>query len=272
MIEINKIHCGDCLELMKQIEDKSINMILCDLPYGTTPVNWDSRIPMEKLWKEYERIIKDDGAIVLTSQQPFTSLLICSNVWLYKYNWIWEKDNATNFLNSKFQPLKITEDICVFGKGSTSFIRSGINMVYNPQFTKGKPYTCKSGKQGNNSAVVRGGKGGREDVSGHITINDGKRYPKTLIKFNRDKEKLHPTQKPVELGRYLIRTYTNEGDLVLDNTCGVGSFLLSAKLEKRNFIGIEISEKYCQIAEERIKKISNQQILNLQEKKQNGVC
>ena len=261
-MEINKVHCGDCLELMKQIEDKSINLILCDLPYGTTPANWDSRIPMGKLWKEYERIIKDDGAIVLNSQQPFTSLLISSNIYLYKYNWVWEKDNATNFLNSKYQPLKITEDICVFGKGSTSFIRSGINMVYNPQFTKGKPYTCKSGKQGDNSAVVRGGKGDREDVSGHITINDGKRYPKNLIKFNRDKEKLHPTQKPVELGRYLIRTYTNEGDLILDNTCGVGSFLLSAKLEKRDFIGIEINEKYCKIAEERLKEENTQTKLN----------
>jgi len=252
MLETNKIICGDCLELMKEIEDKSIDMILCDLPYGTTPTNWDSRISMEKLWKEYERIIKDDGAIVLTSQQPFTSLLICSNISLYKYNWIWEKDNATNFLNSKFQPLKITEDICVFGKGSTSFIKSGINMIYNPQFTKGKPYVCKSGNQTNNSAVVRGGKGGREDVGGFITKSDGKRYPKNLIKFNRDKEKLHPTQKPVELGRYLIRTYTNEGDLVLDNTCGVGSFLLSAKLENRNFIGIEISQEYCKIANKRL--------------------
>jgi len=252
MLEMNKIHQGDCLELLKEIGDKSVQMILCDLPYGTTPTNWDSRIPMEKLWKEYERIIKDEGAIVLTSQQPFTSLLISSNIYLYKYNWVWEKDNATNFLNSKFQPLKITEDICVFGKGSTSFIRSGINMVYNPQFTKGKPYTIKSGNQKSNSAVVRGGKGGRKDVGGFLTENDGRRYPKNLIKFNRDKEKLHPTQKPVELGRYLIRTYTNKGDLVLDNTCGVGSFLLSAKLENRNFIGIEINQKYCKIAEKRL--------------------
>jgi len=236
-------------------------MILCDLPYGTTPANWDSRIPMEKLWKEYERVIKDDGAIVLTSQQPFTSLLISSNIYLYKYNWVWEKDNATNFLNSKYQPLKITEDICVFGKGSTSFIRSGINMIYNPQFTKGEPYTIKSGNQKSNSAVVRGGKGGREDVGGFITKSDGKRYPKNLIKFNRDKEKLHPTQKPVELGRYLIRTYSNEGDLVLDNTCGVGSFLLSAILEKRRFIGIEISEKYCKIANERLSKLKEQKTL-----------
>ena len=261
MLEINRIHQGDCLELMKEIEDKSVNMILCDLPYGTTPANWDSRIPMAKLWKEYERVIKDDGAIVLTSQQPFTSLLISSNIYLYKYNWVWEKDNATNFLNSKYQPLKITEDICVFGKGSTSFIRSGINMIYNPQFTKGEPYTIKSGNQKSNSAVVRGGKGGREDVGGFITKSDGKRYPKNLIKFNRDKEKLHPTQKPVELGRYLIRTYSNEGDLILDNTCGVGSFLLSAILEKRRFIGIEISEKYCKIANERLSKLKEQKTL-----------
>jgi len=253
MLEINKIHQGDCLELMKEIEDKSVHMILCDLPYGTTPANWDSRIPMDKLWKEYERIIKDEGAIVLTSQQPFTSLLISSNIYLYKYNWVWEKDNATNFLNSKFQPLKITEDICVFGKGSTSFIRSGINMVYNPQFTKGKPYTIKSGNQKSNSAVVRGGKGGREDVGGFLTESDGRRYPKNLIKFNRDKEKLHPTQKPLALFEYLIKTYTNKNNLILDNCAGSGTTGVACKNLNRNYILIEQEEKYYKIAEKRIK-------------------
>jgi site-specific DNA-methyltransferase (adenine-specific) len=242
----------DCLNVMRSIPDKSVDMILCDLPYGTTPASWDSRIDMKKLWEEYERVIKDEGAIVLNSQQPFTSLLICSNLKLYKYNWVWEKDNGTNFLNSKFQPLKITEDICVFGKGATSFVKKGFNMNYNPQFTEGKAYTCKSGKQSNNSAVVRGGKGGREDVSGHITINDGKRYPKNLIKFNRDKDKLHPTQKPVALCEYLIETYTNKGDLVLDNTMGSGTTGIACLNKDRKFFGIEKGKEEFFIAKERI--------------------
>lgn len=257
-MELNKIYQGDCLEGMKDIPNNSVDLILCDLPYGTTPASWDSRIPINKLWKEYERLIKDEGAIVLTSQQPFTSLLITSNLKLYKYNWIWEKDNGTNFLNSKFQPLKITEDICVFGKGATSFVKKGFNMKYNPQFTEGKSYICKSGNQKSNSAVVRGGKGGREYVGGFITKNDGKRYPKNLIKFNRDKEKLHPTQKPVKLFEYLIKTYTNEGDLVLDNAIGSGTTAIACINLNRNFIGIEKEPEYCKIANSRIKKAKEQ--------------
>ena len=249
---------GECLEEMGKLPDKSIDLILCDLPYGTTPASWDSRIPMDKLWEQYERIIKDNGVIALTSQQPFTSLLICSNLKIYKYNWIWEKDNGTNFLNSKFQPLKITEDICIFGRGATSFVKNGMNMNYNPQFTEGKAYSCKSGKQGNNSAVVRGGKGGREDVSGHITVNKGKRYPKNLIKFNRDKEKVHPTQKPVALMEYLIKTYTDEGDLVLDNCMGSGTTGVACKNLNRRFVGIELDEKYFEIAKERINKLNSE--------------
>jgi len=248
----SKLLQGDCLEIMKDIPDKSVDLILCDLPYGTTPASWDSRIPMEKLWKQYERMVKDDGSIVLTSQQPFTSLLICSNLRLYKYNWIWEKDNGTNFLNSKFQPLKITEDICVFGRGATSFVKNGLNMNYNPQFTEGKAYTIKSGKQKSNSAVVRGGKGGREDVGGFETKSDGKRYPKNLIKINRDKYKLHPTQKPVALMEYLIKTYTSEGDLVLDNCMGSGTTGVACINLNRDFIGIELDEQYFKIAKKRI--------------------
>jgi len=251
-MKTNVCYQGDCLEVMKGIEDKSIDMILCDLPYGTTPASWDTHINMFELWMNYERIIKDDGAIVLTSQQPFTSLLISSNIKLYKYNWIWEKDNGTNFLNSKFQPLKITEDICVFGKAATSFVKNGLTIKYNPQFTEGKPYTIKSGNQKENSAVVRGGKGGREDVGGFETVSDGKRYPKNLIKFCRDKEKLHPTQKPVALFEYLIKTYTNEGDLVLDNCAGSGTTGVACKNTNRNFILIEQDEKYCEVIKERV--------------------
>ena len=158
-------------------------------------------IPMNLLWEQYERIIKPNRAIVLLSQQPFTSLLITSNLKLWKYNWIWEKDNATNFLNSHFQPMKITEDICVFGTGATSYSKKD-NMIYNPQFEKGEPYQIKSGNQKDNSAVVRG-ENGRKSCGGFETINEGIRYPKNLIKFNRDREKLHPTQKPIKLLEYL---------------------------------------------------------------------
>lgn len=252
MTENIKLLQGDCLELMKQIPDKSVDMILCDLPYGTSASSWDKRINIEKLWSEYKRILKNNRAIVLFAQQPFTSLLITSNLKQYKYNWIWEKDNGTNFLNSKYCPLKITEDICVFGDGAISYVKNGENLIYNPQFSKGKPYKIISGKQKNNSAVVRGGKNGREDIGNYKTVNDGKRYPKNLIKFNRDRDKLHPTQKPVALLEYLIKTYTNEGETVLDNCMGSGSTGVACVNTNRKFIGMELEEKYFEVAKDRI--------------------
>lgn len=243
---------GDCLELMKDIPDESIDMILCDLPYGTSASSWDKQLPIDRLWAEYKRIIKPNRVICLFAQQPFTSSLIMSNLKLWKYNWIWEKDNGTNFMNSHYCPLKITEDICIFGTGATSYVKNGENLIYNPQFTEGKPYSIISGNQKSNSAVVRGGKGGREDVGGYKTESDGNRYPKNLIKFNRDKVKLHPTQKPVALLEYLIKTYTNEGDTVLDNCMGSGSTGVACKNLNRNFIGIELDENYFNIAKDRI--------------------
>lgn len=249
---------GDCLNLMKNIPDKSVDMVLCDLPYGTSASSWDKQLPMEKLWIEYKRVIKQNRAIVLFAQQPFTSLLITSNIQMWKYNWVWEKDNGTNFMNSHYCPLKITEDICVFGTGATSFVKNGENLIYNPQYTEGKPYCIIGGNQKSNSAVVRGGKGGREITSGYKTESDGKRYPKNLIKFNRDREKLHPTQKPVALCEYLIQTYTNEGDLVLDNCMGSGSTGVACKNLNRRFIGIEKDEEYFKIAENRIKGEKNE--------------
>lgn len=252
MLEINKIYNQDCLIGMKEIESESVDLILCDLPYGTSACSWDSVIDLKLLWEQYKRIIKPTGAIVLFSQQPFTSILICSNLEMYKYNWVWEKDNGTNFLNSHYQPLKITEDICVFGKLGCSYTKNG-NMIYSPQFEVGKPYSCISGNQKSNGATVRGSVELREKVSGHKTESDGKRYPKNLIKFTRDKEKLHPTQKPVALCEYLIRTYSKEGDLVLDNTCGSGTIPLACINTQRNFIGFEINKQYFDIAEERIK-------------------
>lgn len=246
------LYQGDCLELMKDIPDSSVDMILCDPPYGTSASNWDKRLPMPELWQEYERIIKPNRAIVLFSQQPFTSLLITSNLRLWKYNWVWEKDNGTNFMNAHYCPLKVTEDICVFGTGATSFVKNGNNMIYNPQFSQGKPYTIVSGNQKSNSAVVRGGTGGRDYIGGYKTESDGKRYPKSLIKFNRDKDKFHPTQKPVALLEYLIKTYTNPGDVVLDNCMGSGSTGVACMNTGRDFIGMELDSKYFDIAKSRM--------------------
>ena len=258
MVKIENITLlnGDCLKMMKEIPDNSIDMVLCDLPYGTSASSWDKKLPMNDLWNEYKRIIKHNRAIVLFSQQPFTSLLITSNIEMWKYNWIWEKDNGTNFMNSHFCPLKITEDICVFGNGATSFVKNGENLIYNPQFSEGKPYSIISGNQKSNSAVVRGGKGGRDDVGGYKTESDGKRYPKNLIKFNRDKDKLHPTQKPVSLCEYLIQTYTNEGDVVLDNCMGSGTTGIACLNTNRKFIGMELDDTYFEIAKKRIEEVS----------------
>ena len=232
------LRCGDCLELMKDIPDKSIDMILCDLPYGTTKNKWDSIIPLDKLWEQYERIIKDTGAIVLFSQMPFTAELTHSNLKLFKYEWIWEKDNSTGFLNAKKMPLKIHENILMFYKKLPT---------YNPQMRTGfKPYKCKQGRHSTNYGAYE---------QGHITESNGERYPIDIIEFKKDSG-LHPTQKPVALLEYLIKTYTNENDLVLDNCMGSGSTGVACKKLNRNFIGIELDEKYFEIAKERIEKIS----------------
>ena len=225
---------GDCLELMKEIPDKSIDMILCDLPYGTTKNKWDSVIPLNKLWKQYERIIKDNGAIVLFSQMPFSAELVHSNLKLFKYEWIWQKDNGTGFLNAKKMPLKIHENILVFYKKLP---------LYNPQMRTGfKPYKCKQGRHSTNYGAYE---------QGHITESNGERYPIDIIKFKKDSG-LHPTQKPVELLEYLIKTYTNEGETVLDNCMGSGSTGIACINTNRNFIGYELNEKYFKIAEKRI--------------------
>ncbi len=234
MLELNKIYNQDCLEGMESIDGKSINLILTDLPYQVTARNtWDTIIPFDKLWASYERIIKDNGAIVLTATQPFASKLVMSNERLFKYEWIWEKSSGTGFLNAKKQPLRNHEQILVFYKSQPT---------YNPQFTEGKPYKCKSGRASSNY---------NEQVS-VITENKGERYPLTVLKFIKDKEKFHPTQKPVSLGEYMVKTYTNEGDLVLDNTCGSGTFCLAAKNLNRNYIGFENNKEYFNIAYNRL--------------------
>lgn len=222
---INKVHEDDCLDILPLIPDNSIDMVLCDLPYGTTQNKWDSVIPLDKLWKEYERIVKPNGAIVLTSQGVFTAKLILSNEKLFKYKIVWEKSKATNFLNVKKQPLRKHEDICVFYKNK---------VTYNPQMGVGVAYN-----KGIRKDQLTGSYGNFKPVE---VKSEGARYPNDIIYFKTaesEGEVYHPTQKPVELGRYLIRTYSNPGDVILDNTCGSGSFLVSAVLEGRDFIGIE---------------------------------
>lgn len=242
-----KLAQGDCLELMKQIKDESIDLILCDLPYGTSACKWDSVIPFEPMWEQYKRIIKLDGAIVLFGSEPFSSALRLSNLDMYKYDWKWEKPNGANFLNFKYQPAKVHEDIMVFGKSATSYSKKG-NMTYNPQMSEGKPYNQVSGKQKNdkNNSTVR------SPIDQVVTKNDGTRYPRSIIKFALDKDKLHPTQKPVALLEYLIKTYTDEGTWVLDNCMGSGSTGVACMNTNRNFIGFELNEDYFNIAKERI--------------------
>ena len=241
---------GDCLEIMKNIEDESIDMILCDLPYGTSACKWDSVIPFEPLWEQYSRIIKPFGAVVLFGSEPFSSALRLSNLDMYKYDWKWEKPNGANFLNFKYQPAKVHEDIMVFGKSATSYSKKG-NMIYNPQMTEGTPYNQKSGQQRQDNGHVLGSTV-RSPIKQVYTENNGTRYPRSIQRFPLDKDKLHPTQKPVALLEYLVKTYTNEGNIVLDNCMGSGSTSIACINTNRRFIGIELDEKYFNIAKERI--------------------
>ena len=234
----NKIHFGDCLEIMPLIADKSIDMILCDLPYGTTQNKWDSIIDLPKLWSEYNRVIKDNGAIVLTGQSSFSAKLILSNEKYYRYTIIWEKTKAGGFLNAKRMPLQAHEDILVFYKSLPT---------YNPQMEEGKPYTKKAVTNGDGKNY------GNFDRVGKTAVNDGKRFPRSVIKFANDNHgSLHPTQKPVELIKYLIRTYTNENELILDNCVGSGTTVIGCIDEKRNWIAIEKDLDNFNISQKRI--------------------
>ena len=229
---------GDCLELMKNIPDGSVDMILCDLPYGTTRNKWDSIIPLDRLWERYKRVIKENGAIVLFSAEPFTSLLITSNIQWFRYDLIWSKTQGSDFLNANRKPLRSHENICVFYKKQPT---------YNPQKTDGKPYKAKSGE---NTSTNFGKFNGN-----HYTENkDGKRCPLSVLQFSgeHNRGKQHPTQKPTDLLEYLIKTYTNEGEIVLDNSMGSGSCGVACANTNRNFIGIELDEGYFNIAKKRI--------------------
>ncbi|MDK3781146.1 site-specific DNA-methyltransferase [Staphylococcus pseudintermedius] len=242
MIELNKIYNEDCLEGMKRIPDKSVDMILCDLPYGTTRNKWDTVIDLEKLWEQYKRVIKDNGAIVLTAQTPFDKVLGASNLEMLKYEWIWEKTTATGWFNAKKMPMKAHENILVFYRKPP---------IYNYEKTKGhKPmnnYTKKADVANKSTTYGKV----KKDVSGGGTTE---RYPRSVIKFSTDKQKsaIHPTQKPVALFEYLIKTYSNEGETVLDNFIGSGTTAVACLNTKRNYIGFELDEEYYEVALKRI--------------------
>ncbi len=251
---INQVIEGDCLDVMKHIPPNSIDMILCDLPYGTTQNQWDSVIPLDKLWRHYERIIKNNGVIALTAQGLFSAKLMLSNPKLFKYKIVWVKSKPTNFLNAKKQPLRKHEDILIFYKQQSN---------YYPQMAKGEPYN-----KGFRKDQLTGSYGDFRTVE---VKSNGERYPTDIIYFKTAESEgpvYHPTQKPVELGRYLIKTFTNPGDIVLDNTCGSGSFLVSAVLEGRKFIGIEKNQEvylfkkkrvdYIEVCKQRIKEAEKQ--------------
>ncbi len=249
MLELNKIYFQDCLEGMKLIDDKSIDMILCDLPYGTTACSWDSVIDLNKLWEQYERIIHDKGAICLFGSEPFSSYLRMSNIKLYKYDWIWEKGRASGFVHAKNKPLKSHEIISVFSKGTTVHAnQSEKRMKYFPQMVYGEPYKKKI-TQVNTGKLNHIPSQSNLDFVGTINNNEGVRYPRSIQKFSmHNVGNFHPTQKPQDLCEYLIKTYTNENDLVLDNCMGSGTTAIACKNLKRNFIGFENNEEYYKIA------------------------
>lgn len=282
MLEINKIYNMDCLEGMQKIEDKSIDMILCDLPYGITQNKWDELIPLtdyvvngkrilhkedyllqkykegvncketleswerehkKGLWYYYNKIIKDNGAIVLFGNQPFTSFLVMNNLKHFRYSMVWIKNKFSDFLNANRKPMKVNEDILVFYKKQPT---------YNPQYTYGEPYK----RWNTQGAVDKQTNYGKHKMN--ISQSDGKRLPLTVLYFNRVERPIHPTQKPVDLCEYLIKTYTNEGETVLDNCMGSGTTAIACINTNRNFIGFELSSEYCEIAEERIRNLNKQ--------------
>ncbi|CAM2192881.1 Methyltransferase [Paraburkholderia kururiensis] len=228
------LYQGDCLELMRDLPDASVDLILCDLPYGTTQNKWDSVLSLDALWDEYRRIANRNAAIVLTASQPFTSALVMSNLDWFKYDWTWRKPKGTGHLNAKKQPMRDKEDILVFYSRQPT---------YNPQFSVGKPF---GNKRGANTPSY--GEHGAMNYA-----NDGRRYPKQVLEFGVvERGTLHPTQKPVALMEYLIRTYTNEGEVVLDNCMGSGTTGVACANTGRKFIGMEQDAGYFKIASDRI--------------------
>jgi DNA modification methylase len=235
----SKIILGETIEEMSKLPNKSIDMILCDLPYGTTQCKWDSVIPFDKLWLQYERIIKSNGAIVLTASQPFTSNLVMSNLKLFRYSLVWEKSKSTGYLNSKKMPMRSHEDILIFYKNLPT---------YNPQMVEGSPYD--KGVAHRPTEVYREQKG---EI--HVKNDNGLRYPRSVQYFKTAESEgkvYHPTQKPIKLMEWLIKTYSNEDDIILDNCIGAGTTAIAAIRTNRRYIGIELDEKYFNITQQRV--------------------
>ena len=234
-LEINSVYQGDCLELMKDIPDGSVDMILADLPYGTSACKWDTIIPFEPLWEQYKRIIKPNGAIVLTASQPFTSALVMSNPKIFRYEWVWDKKKGGNIMNLKYQPYKVHENVLVFSK---------LPHIYNTIMTEQKERTGRTYSKGVANGIQNYG-----DVRKY-----NKKYPKSIIEESNANQtgKVHPTQKPVALFEYLIKTYTNEGDLVLDNVAGSGTTGVACQNLNRNFILMEQEPEYVDTAKKRL--------------------
>ena len=255
MLELNTIYQGNCLELMQSIADKSIDMILCDLPYGTTACKWDTIIPFEPLWLQYKRIIKDNGAIVLTASQPFTTALIASNYKMFKYCWIWDKISCTGCMLTKKQPLRAYEDVVVFYSAQAT---------YNPILRdKQKKDIRITNVRVKNMSQTHPQKSEYNQFDKRTHPKD-KSYPTNVIRINnygKGFSRLHPTQKPVALFEYLIKTYTNENDLVLDNCIGSGTTAIACMQTNRNFIGMELEPKYVEIANKRINEFYKQECL-----------
>lgn len=270
-MKLNTIYNEDCLEGMKKIPDKSVDMILCDLPYGTTNNAWDTIIPFEPLWEQYERIIKDNGAIVLTASQPFTSKLVSSKLEWFKHEWIWEKQRASNFMRTNHEPLKYHENVLVFSKGNLTINpqrykvleideimdmskKEISNMMQTKDYDRfGKIDRRKTVRNSNSDKKYLG-----TDIKRVRNADDGYRNPKSVLKINNNLNgNIHPTQKPVALFEYLIKTYTNEGETVLDNCMGSGTTAIACMNTGRNFIGFELDEGYYNIANERIKSHKN---------------
>ena len=241
------LYNGNCLDVMKDIPDGSVDMILCDLPYGTTACKWDTVIPFEPLWDEYKRIIKKNGAIVLFGAQPFTSALVMSNPSWFRYQWVWVKNVPGGFAQAKNKPMPKHEDVLVFSSGKTGHISQCTNRVpYNPQGLTPYGKTIKNSK-GHRASAFEKRVNARDEYVQEFTG-----YPDSVLHFDCQRDGIHPTQKPVALCEYLIKTYTNEGERVLDNCMGSGTTGVACMNTNRNFIGIEHDDKYFQIAKERI--------------------
>ena len=245
--KLHNIMMGDCLEVMALMPDNCVDLILCDLPYGTTACAWDSVIPFTQLWEQYKRVIKPTGAVVLTGSQPFTSTVVMSNIEMFKYCLVWEKSRPTGHVHAKNKPMKKHEDVVVFSPGTTVHASQSKNrMTYNPQglVRKSVPAIRKAGGGSDSVMSTR--------PSHKDSLQEFEGYPDSILRFASEGKTVHPTQKPVALMEYLIRTYTNDGDVVLDNCMGSGTTGVACINTGRYFMGIEKDEKYFNIAKERI--------------------